>query len=163
MTFFDYFIMAVFLASVLLGFWRGMVSEVITLVGWILAFVLARRLGGLLGSYLEAHLPNPAWQAVLGWLLVFIGVLFATALLRFGFRNLLKALGLGIADRVFGLFFGAIRGCILLLFMTVIVGMTPLPLQPWWQLSVSTPYLEKSIQMATPWLPAEINHRIRFN
>ena len=42
MTVFDYIVIAVVAASVLLGIWRGVVGEIIALVAWILAFFAAR-------------------------------------------------------------------------------------------------------------------------
>ena len=42
MTAFDYIVLAIVAASVILGVWRGVVGEIIALVAWILAFFAAR-------------------------------------------------------------------------------------------------------------------------
>ena len=41
MNWFDYSILAILALSVLVGLWRGFVSEVLALVCWVLAFWLA--------------------------------------------------------------------------------------------------------------------------
>ena len=45
MTGFDYAIIAILAASVVLGAWRGMVSEVMSLAAWVVAFLVAREWG----------------------------------------------------------------------------------------------------------------------
>ena len=45
MTYFDYFVIAVLVISLLLGLWRGMIGEIIALTAWVLAFIAAREWG----------------------------------------------------------------------------------------------------------------------
>ena len=42
MTPVDWILLAVLLASLLLGAWRGLVYELMSMLGWIAAFVLAQ-------------------------------------------------------------------------------------------------------------------------
>ena len=44
--------MAVLLASLLLGAWRGLVYEVMSVVGWVVAFILAQVFAGSLAQHL---------------------------------------------------------------------------------------------------------------
>ena len=48
MTTLDWIFVAVLLGSMLLGAWRGLVYEVLSLLGWIVAFAVLG--GGLMGS-----------------------------------------------------------------------------------------------------------------
>ncbi|WP_420010323.1 CvpA family protein, partial [Vibrio parahaemolyticus] len=43
MTIFDYIVIAVVVLSVILGLFRGMVKEVLSLANWVLAFWVANR------------------------------------------------------------------------------------------------------------------------
>ena len=45
MTVFDYFVVMIVTASLLLGMWRGVVGEIIALVAWVLAFFAALPIG----------------------------------------------------------------------------------------------------------------------
>ena len=68
-----------------------------------------------------------------GFVVVFVGSLFAGSLLAFLVKKLISAVGMRPADRVLGALFGLARGAVLLLAVTVVVGMTPLHTGAWWQ------------------------------
>lgn len=164
MTAFDYFVIAVLLGSMALGFMRGVVGEVLTLAAWILAFLVARKYGVQLGEqFLQSALSDSNVRALSGWALTFVGVLLAMSLLRLTLKGLLRAVGMGGFDRVLGLAFGLVRGGLLLLALVAVAGMTPLPSQSWWKSAQLSPYLEHAVLIAAPWLPDEVNSRIRFN
>ena len=42
MTAFDYIVIVIIAVSVLLGWWRGLVYEVLSLAGWVAAYFMAR-------------------------------------------------------------------------------------------------------------------------
>ena len=42
MTWFDYAVVVIVVWSALLGWWRGLVCEVLSLLGWVAAYALAR-------------------------------------------------------------------------------------------------------------------------
>lgn len=164
MTGFDYFVIVLLIGSMVLGFMRGVVGEVLTLAAWILAFLVARKYGVQLGEqFLQSSLNDANVRALTGWALTFLGVLLAMSLLRLTLRGLLRAVGMGGFDRVLGLAFGLARGSLLVLALTAVAGMTPLPSQAWWQNAKLSPYLEQAVLVAAPWLPDEVNSRIRFN
>ena len=49
MTWLDYAVGGVFALSVLVSIWRGLVKEVISVLGWVIAFLAANLLAGPLG------------------------------------------------------------------------------------------------------------------
>lgn len=163
MTPFDYAVIAVLLGSLLLGFWRGVVGEVLVLAGWILAFIVARQFGDTLADSFLVSITDPTLRHLAGWALAFIGVLIAISLVRVLFRGVLRAAGLGTLDRFLGVFFGLARGGLVVLLIVAAAGMTPLPNHPWWKQATFSPYLEQAVLASAPWLPDEVNNRIRFN
>ena len=52
MTGFDYAAIGIVSLSMLIGLWRGFVHEVLSLLGWPLAFLLAWQLAGKIGALL---------------------------------------------------------------------------------------------------------------
>ena len=67
MTVFDYAVLTVIAASVLLGLWRGVVSELLALAAWIVAFLVARVFAAEVGNWLtgqiaEPGLPGRKWE-----------------------------------------------------------------------------------------------------
>lgn len=162
MTVFDYIVIAVVAASVLLGIWRGVVGEIIALVAWILAFFAARWWGDEVANSVLNAISDPVLRLVAAWVLVFIVVLMLMALLRLAIRGLLKALGLSPTDRLLGMIFGVARGLVIVLALVVVGGMTMAAQQKWWVEAYFSAPLETAVMAGKPWLPQEIAKRIRF-
>ena len=162
MTVFDYIVIAVVAASVLLGIWRGVVGEIIALVAWVLAFFAARWWGDEVANSVLNAISDPELRLVAAWVLVFIVVLMLMALLRLAIRGLLKALGLSPTDRLLGMIFGVARGLVIVLALVVVGSMTMAAQQKWWVEAYFSAPLETAVMAGKPWLPEEIAKRIRF-
>lgn len=163
MTWFDYAVLSIVAASIIIGAWRGVVGEIIALVAWVLAYFAARFWGGAIAELLFGRLiADPGLRIVAGWVVVFVIVLMLMALIRLAIRGLLKALGLSLSDRLLGVVFGAARGLLIVLALVAVGGMIGLPKENWWgEASLSAP-LETAVVASKPWLPPEVAKRIRF-
>ncbi|MDR3322831.1 MAG: CvpA family protein [Zoogloeaceae bacterium] len=162
MTFFDYGVLAIVGASLLLGVWRGVVGELLALAAWILAFFAARWLGPEIGQALFSSIADTTLRLMAGYVAVFVGVLVLMALGRLAVSSMIRALGLTLSDRLLGLFFGLARGLVIVLILVTIGGMTRLPQQSWWAEAQLAPPLETAVLALRPWLPADIAKRIKF-
>ena len=163
MTGFDYAIIAILAASVLLGAWRGMVSEVMSLGSWIVAFLVAREWGEQVGVQLLApYLTMTFWQIAGGWVLVFVATILAVSIFRVLARKTLHAIGLGFFDRTLGMVFGAVRGVLLILLLVAIGGMTRMPEEPWWRQARLAPLAEQGVTYIKPWLPDDLAKHIAY-
>jgi len=166
MTGFDYAVLAIFGLSALLGLWRGVASEVLGLAAWVAAFFAARWWGGSAGEMLPRMLSwplsDPAWRQVSGLVVVFVATLLLFGLARLLFSRLLRAVGLGLADRLLGALFGVARGALLVVALVLVGGMTALPRQAWWAEAWLAPPLETAVLVAKPWMPTAVAHRIRY-
>jgi membrane protein required for colicin V production len=161
-TVFDYGVVAVLGLTLLLGFWRGLVSEMLALAAWVVAFFAARAAASEVGGLFADVLKDQAVQYVVGFAAVFVGVLVVFALLRLAVTGVLAAAGLGVLDRFLGGVFGALQGIAILLALVVAGGLTSLPQQPWWRDAVSAPPLETAALASKPYLPPELAKRIRY-
>jgi membrane protein required for colicin V production len=162
MTVFDYAVLAVLAVSVLLGLWRGVVSEILALVAWVAAFLVARAEAAEVANWLAAQIAEPALRLAAAYVLVVVAVLLVFAALRLVLKLLLKAVGLGVLDRLLGGAFGALRGVLVVLVAVLVAGMTPLPKMEWWREASLSPPLETAVLAAKPWLPADAAKRIRY-
>lgn len=162
MTVFDYVVLGIVAASLLLGLWRGVVGEVIALTAWVLAFFAAREFGGEIGNAVFSGIADLGLRALAGFAAAFIGVLVVMALVRLAASGLIKALGMGLSDRLLGIFFGLVRGVMIAMILVAALGMTSAPQQPWWQQASLAGPLETAVLAARPWLPADLAKRIRF-
>ncbi|MDX5364524.1 MAG: CvpA family protein [Pseudazoarcus pumilus] len=162
MTVLDYVLLAIVVLSALVGLWRGLVSEIVALLAWVVALGAAWLYAADVAGMLEGQIAEPAWRQVAGFALIFIGVLLLAAVLRFLLRELLRAAGLGPADRMFGTFFGIARGLAIAFVLVLVGGMLGMAKEPWWVNSLFAPPLETAVIASKPWLPDVVAERIRF-
>jgi membrane protein required for colicin V production len=140
------------------------VSELIALAAWVLAFMAALEFGAQCGQYGGfSGIADPAIRALAGCALVFVGVLVAMSVVRLAVRSMVKALGLSLSDRLLGMFFGLARGLLVMMVLVAAGGMTSAPQQPWWKQATLAPPLETAVLAAKPWLPDDLAKRIRFS
>ena len=87
--------------------------------------------------------------------LVFVAAVFAAGLLAFLLKKLIEAIGLRPVDRTMGAAFGLVRGVILLLAAAVVMDMTALKNNVWWQESRGAPILGAALKGLKPVLPEQ--------
>ena len=151
----DWIFLGVLLTSLLLGAWRGLVYEVLSVVSWLAAFVLAQWFAPDVAQRLPmAGSAEPVRYAA-GFVLVFVLAVFTGGLLATLIKKLFAAVGLQPADRALGAVFGLLRGVVLLLAATVVVGMSPLKSSDWWQESMGAGLSMAALQGLKPVLPEE--------
>lgn len=163
MTIFDYIAIGVVGLSLLLGLWRGVVSEVLALVAWGIGVFAAIEYGAAAGTALCAGLSDPAVRTLAGCVTIFVGVLVAMALVRMAVSSMVKALGLSVSDRLLGMLFGLARGGLIVLVLVALGGMTSAPTQSWWRQATLAAPLETAVLAVKSWLPDDLAKRIRFS
>ncbi len=160
MTGFDYTVTGIMLISLLLGAWRGLVYEVLSLLGWPLAFILSREFA----QKFEAMLPQglEAARTALAYVLVFIAALLLWAMLVWVFARLIKAAGLGLIDSVLGGMFGLLRGVLIILVLVWLAGTSSIPEQAFWREAKTSRWAEDMAQLAKVVLPDNLAERIHY-
>ncbi len=162
MTWFDYAVLAAMAASLLLGAWRGVVSEILALAAWVLAFFVAREMAPMVSEWFAGVLSDKSMQYLAAFAAMFVGVLVVVGIARLVLSFLLRAVGLGLIDRLLGAVFGIARGVVIVLVAVMLGGLTPLPRADWWRNAVLAPPLETAVLAARPWLPASMAQKIKY-
>ncbi|QCP54601.1 CvpA family protein [Trinickia violacea] len=161
-TAFDYALMAVIGLSALRGAWRGLLSEVFGLIGWIVAFFIACHCVGLVVPYIPANWPGGALtQWVLAFALIVIGVVLVASVANALLARLVEVSGLGGVDRSLGLMFGLARGVILVVLLVALAGLTELPKQEFWRHALLRPYAEQGVRELKSLLPEPLADYVR--
>ncbi len=163
MTGFDYGVLFVMGFSVLLSVLRGGVSEIISLVAWVLAFWLAQRFSPALAMHLPPDVPGPQLRLIASFLGIFLGVWLLSAIIRITVSQFIKATGLGPVDRLIGAAFGFIRGGVIIVALVLLAGMTNLPKQPIWRDAMFSPPFEAMAVALRPWLPLALSKQIKYD
>lgn len=157
----DYCILAVLALSVLIGLWRGLISEVMALACWAAAFWVAWMFGDKLAA-LFSSIEVPSVRLLLGYGLCFLGVLVAGALVAFVLRKLVAGSGLSGTDRLLGMMFGLARGVLLILLAVLLLGFTPFPRDPWWQQSRLLPGFQNGAEWLAVRLPDNVTRHLDY-
>lgn len=162
MTVFDYLVLFVLICSVVISCLRGLVKEVLSLLGWVVAFVVANAYSEELAALLPELIPGNTARLILAFLALFIGVKLLMALLGMAMNELIKASGLAVVDRGLGVFFGLARGMVLVLAAVLICGLTAIPQQEFWKTAALSPLAETAAHTVLPFLPQGFAAKIRF-
>jgi membrane protein required for colicin V production len=163
MTWLDYGVLCVVVASLIWGAWRGLVREIISILGWIIAFLAANLFAGPLGETMPESIPSPELRVLVAFLVVFVGALAVAALLGLVLSKFVHAIGLGGLDRTLGSLFGIARGALIVIAFALLAGLTALPQQPLWRDSVAGAPLAQAALAVKPWLPDTFAARLRYH
>ena len=149
----DWILIAVLSASMVLGAWRGLVYEVLSVLGWIAAFLMAQWFAPDVAEQLPMQNSDQTLRYAAAFVLVFIASVFLAGLISALMKKIISVVGLRPVDRMLGPIFGLFRGLILLLAISVVVNMTALQESDWWLESQGGPMLMTLLKGLRPMLP----------
>lgn len=163
MTIFDYLVLFVLVCSVLISMLRGLVKEVLSLLGWVIALVVANAYGEALAGMLPQFLPGELTRLIVAFVVLFIGTRILVGLLARALEAVVKASGLSVVDRALGAVFGVARGLVIVLTAVLLCGMTSVPQQEFWKQAMSSPLAEQAALSMLPLLPGSLSQHIHFD
>ena len=161
MTWFYFGVLIVLGVSLVISLFHGLIREMISLGGWVGGFVLATLFGDRVAGLLPQSLSSTL-SALIGFLLIFVGVLAIGWIISLILSSAVRASGLGPADRALGAIFGLARGLIIVLVIVLLSGLTPLPREPFWREAVLSGPFETAALALRPFLPAGLVQRLRY-
>lgn len=169
----DIIVLSILLVSVLVSFFRGFIKEVLTIAGIIGGAFSAWAFGGSLTPTFrgwmvdpEAEEPEKLWGIVpwtfiadtLAYLSVFLIVMIALSVISHVLSRFVESVGLGPVDRTLGIFFGLLRGFLLigLLYLPFYLELDEEKKEEWFGDSVTMPYVERTSEFLEAFLPEKI-------
>lgn len=141
---------------------RGLIKEILSLVSWIIAFVIANAYSELLATWLPNAVPGQMVRLIVAFIALFVSVRLIMALIMMAVDALISASGLKLADRGLGGLFGLARGCVLVLAAVLLCGMTSIPQQPFWTQALLSPLAETAARTVIPLLPSAVTQHVKF-
>jgi membrane protein required for colicin V production len=157
----DLIIIAVLALSVLVGLWRGLISEVLALITWVAAFWVAWTYGPAVSAHFDRTIETPVLRVLVGYGVCFIAVLILGALVRFVLHQLVDGTGLGGTDRLLGMIFGFARGVLLVTLIVFLVNLTSFAHEPMWQQSTLLPHFKGMASWLEQELPPNVREHLR--
>ena len=132
-TWIDIIIIAIFLFSTIVAFFKGFVRSIISLITWIaaigLALTQAEQVAMLLPESMDTlSLPlgdrdyGSNVRVGVAFILIFIGVLLLGGLVNFVFGQIMQAQNLKGMDRALGMLFGLIRASAIVVILIMLTS-----------------------------------------
>lgn len=149
----DYVIIAILLFSVLAGFARGIVKELLSVLTWVIAFVasslFAKKLASAFtGSAADASTATDSVSMLslgLSFVSIFLVILVLGSLISYVISGAVDSVGLGFINRFFGALFGFARGLLINLVFIFIIQLTSYAEAPWWKQSKLVPVYQPAV------------------
>lgn len=152
----DGVLLGILVASIIVGVVRGLVFEVLSLLGWFVAYFVAHWFAAEAAPYIPVGRPGSATNHGVAFAALFIAALLVWAVLSRLLRFVIHASPLSIPDRLFGGVFGLLRGAVLLLAAATVINLTPLVKSAAWQASTGAQWLRSALTGLRPVLPPQL-------
>ena len=162
----DFLICAVLLISTVVGVSRGVVREVLAIVGWVIAIFLALKFAPELAAVIPLESLGTYVRTALAGIIIVVVTLFAFGLFGRLCARLLAAASITFEDRAIGSVFGFLRGVIIVCVAVFLLGMTSAVRTGQWRNSVLVVPCEQVIDFTMPYLPqtiADMRKKFRVN
>lgn len=164
MNWFDYLLVVILVASVIQGFWQGFTRLALSLASTIVGLFAGLWFYGVVGSFFAGFLKSEHLADFLGFVVIFVAVRLAGALLGWALNKIFKAAGLSWLDRILGGAFGALRTALVATGLVLILAAFPFkPLSDSIAHSRSAPYLLEGAQLFAALAPKELKDSFQKN
>lgn len=152
----DWAIIIVLVLSTVVGVTRGVVREILSIVGWVIGIVFAIRFSPELAGLIPLESLGPAIRTIIAAVLICVACVFAIGLLGTILRKMLEVARISAEDRVLGSVFGFLRGVVFVCAVVFLAGMTSATSTQMWRHSVCIPLAENVIDWMMPMMPDSI-------
>ena len=153
MTPIDYTIIGIVLLSAVLGLFRGLLREVLSLLTLLIALWVAWRFADVLFPYLGSgalsRQPLQLWAAR-G--LMFLGVMLIGTVITAAIAQIVHTSMFSGLDRFLGFVFGALRGMLIVGVAVMLAQRSGLDGQAWWGKSKLIPYGQSVASFVGAWV-----------
>jgi membrane protein required for colicin V production len=127
MNYFDFTIMVIVFIFIVMGFRKGLVAEVLGLIGILVAIVMAVRFGPEAARLIPERFQVPQIIAVFaGFAAVFGGIMALFHLLTKGMQKTMHPTALKWLDKMGGVLIGAVEGTFIASVLIFVFSLTPL-------------------------------------
>ena len=154
----DWIVVVIIVSSVISSILKGFAREAISLAAVILGLLLASWFYPQAGSLVSAYVKTQEIASLVGFALIFIGILLAGAVISFVVTKFLRVVDLQWFDRLLGVAFGFARGW--LVGSVIFLGLTAFPVQiETVQRAMFGPYLLLSARVLVVMTPASLKEQ----
>ena len=162
MTPIDYAIIVIILLSTCFGCFRGFIRELLSLIGWILAFYTANFFTDSFYQYIPFGLDDTI-KYIAGYFIIFLLVLIFASIIIKLINKFIKSVGLSFSNFILGGFFGLTRGVLIIFVMILLIDKTSFSLNTGWANSTYIPLIKNSVENTLPYLPEDWFKDVKYD
>jgi membrane protein required for colicin V production len=159
----DIVIIAIIVICSVAGTARGLMGETLSLSIWLLAITISLMFNREFSMLLALKLANPAVRVALS----FAGLLLITLIIGNTISHLLRDVipktNLDFFNRFWALFLGGIHGIIIVTTLILLAGLSPLPLEPWWDDAILIPPFQSLAIFIRDTIPSEMASYVHYH
>lgn len=175
MNWIDYAILAIIFFSVIIGMARGLVKELLSLIAFVAAFLIAAKYSEALAAYfthtssiqnavsgssnsvgLDTSQPISYAAVCISFMVLFIATILIGAFINFFINFFFQAGLIGLGNRLFGTVFGFCRGIVVSLVFVFILQFTSVTNEAAWSQSRLVPVVQPIIT----WLDGVVSPKL---
>jgi membrane protein required for colicin V production len=153
----DVVIISIITISGLIGVFRGLVRELMSLVGWIVSAWLAWRFAGNFAHLFDSIIQSEDVRKAAAFISIFLVSLVLFALLSYFISKIMSQSALKGMDRTLGMFFGVLRGAIIVALLAMLIQSTAFAKETWWTGSLLKDYFLLIAAYGISIMPAEVS------
>ena len=128
----DLIVLGIIVISVVVSLMRGFVKEALSLAGWLVSLWIAMSFSSGMAELFGSTIKDPTLRLLAAFISLFILSLIAAAIINFFATQFVQRAGLTGVDRTIGGVFGFLRGILLVTIIVMLLGLTTLPKEKWW-------------------------------
>jgi membrane protein required for colicin V production len=162
MSYLDYFFIFIISFSLLVGCFRGFTRELLSLIGWVLAFYFANLFSGDLLKYVPFEFGEQI-NFIIIYMVIFVIILLLAGFAATLLNNLIKNIGLGFLNVIMGCIFGIMRGILITFIIIFLVEKTSFISEVELAKSKTIPVIKLLINNTLSYLPHEWSNKVKYD
>jgi membrane protein required for colicin V production len=154
MSYLDIIFLAVIAIMTAYGIWRGMISQVLSIAGIIVGYMLASQHYVEFAGQLKFTDPNLA--KIVSFILIFFACVLASTILAWLLNKIFRLPGLGVINSFLGGVVGFMKAFLLVAIVSLLLITMVSSDNPVLSKSMTLPYVLKAIRVAEGWIPKDL-------
>ena len=163
MTTFDLFAFGTILFCIVLSAMRGLMVEVFSFVGWLVALAIARFLAVDVSNFMFSSMQPRELAVVCAFVATYFAARLMLAFTHQVFDLVIKKAQLCTLNRLGGAVLGSLKGVLVVSIAVLLCAFSDLPKSSEWRDAISAPFFENIALMGTPYLPEFLAKQVKFD
>ena len=158
----DLIVLSIIVISIIVSLMRGFVKEALSLAGWLVSLWIAMTFSSGMAELFGDSIKDPTLRLLAAFICLFVLSLIIGSIINFFATQFVQRAGLTGVDRTIGTVFGLLRGILLVTIIVMLLGLTTLPKESWWDDSFFLFRFEAIATWLKDLLPDDISRYFKY-